>query len=105
MNSEPVIYKNHSCAWMTCDTFASWFENEFVPSVRRRLHSKKLEEMTLLLLDHCPAHPSADVLKSKDGKVKAMFLPKNTTALILSVDQGVFRACTAFYPVSCFLEL
>jgi hypothetical protein len=67
---------------MTCDIFVSWFENEFLPSVRRHLHSKKLEENALLLLDHCPAHPSGNVLKSKDGKIKAMFLPKNTTALI-----------------------
>jgi hypothetical protein len=43
----------------------------------------------VLLLDHCPAHPSADVLKSKDGKIKAMFLPTNTTALIQPMDQGI----------------
>jgi hypothetical protein len=48
-------------------------------------------------LDHCPAHPSADVLKSKDGKIKAMFLPKNTTALIQPMDQGNIRACKAYY--------
>jgi hypothetical protein len=76
MNSQPVIYKNNSCAWMTCDIFALWFENEFIPSVRCHLHSKKLKEKALLLLDHCPAHPPADVLKSKDGKIKAMFLPR-----------------------------
>jgi hypothetical protein len=92
MNSQHVIYKNSSCAWMACDIFASWFENEFVPSVRRHMCSKKLEEKALLLLDHCPAHPSADVLKSKDGKIKAVFLPKNATALIQPVDQGIIRA-------------
>jgi hypothetical protein len=43
---------------MTCDIFASWFENEFVPSVRRHLLSKKLEEKALLLLDYCPARPA-----------------------------------------------
>jgi hypothetical protein len=75
--------------WMTCVIFASWFENEFVPSVRRHLHSKKLEEKALLLLDHCLAHPSADVLKLKDGKIKAMFLPKNTTALIQPMYQRI----------------
>jgi hypothetical protein len=74
---------------MTCDVFGSWFGNEFVLSVRRHLRSKKLEEKALLLLDHCPAHPSADVLKLKDGKIEAMFLPKNTTALIQPMDQGI----------------
>jgi hypothetical protein len=97
MNSQPVIYKNSSCAWMTCDIFASWFENEFVPSVKCHMHSKKLEEKALSLLDQCPAHPSADVLKSKDEKIKAMFLPKNTTALIQPMDQGIIFACKAYY--------
>jgi hypothetical protein len=35
------------CAWMTCDIFASWFENDFVSSVGRHLRSKKLEEKSL----------------------------------------------------------
>jgi hypothetical protein len=82
---------------MTCDIFASWFENEFVSSVRRPLRSKKLEEKALLLLDHCPAHPCTGVLKSKDGKIEAMFLPKNTTALIQPMDQGIIRACKDCY--------
>jgi hypothetical protein len=86
-----------SCAWMTCNIFASWFENEFVQSVRCHLHSKNLEEKALLLLDHCPARPSADVLKSKDGNIKAMFLPKNTTAPIQLMDQCIIRACKAYY--------
>jgi hypothetical protein len=62
MNSQLVIYKNSSCVWMTYDILASWCENEFVPSVIRHLRSKKLEEKALLVLDHCPAHPSTDVL-------------------------------------------
>jgi hypothetical protein len=90
---------------MTCEIFASWFACEFVPSVRRCLLSKKLEEKALLLLDHCPAHPSDDVLKPKDGKIKAMFLPKNTTALIQPLDQGIIRAAKPTIAVSCLVEL
>jgi hypothetical protein len=56
MPSLPVIYKNSSSVWMIYDIFASWFESEFVPSVRHRLYSKKLEERALLGLDHYPAH-------------------------------------------------
>jgi hypothetical protein len=48
-------------------------------------------------LDHCPAHPSADVLKTKGGKIKAMFLPTNTTALIRPMDQGNIQAHKAYY--------
>jgi hypothetical protein len=56
----------------------------------------KLEEKYLLLLDHCPAHPPADVLKFKGGKITVMFLPKNTTALIQPTDQGIIQACKAY---------
>jgi hypothetical protein len=44
----------------------------------------------------CLAHPSADVLISKDGKIKAMFLPKNTTALIQTIDQGILLHITEY---------
>jgi hypothetical protein len=47
-------------------------------------------------LDHCPTHPSADVVKLKDGKIKAMFLIKNTTALIPPI-QGILQVCKANY--------
>jgi hypothetical protein len=53
-----------------------------VSTVAYLLHPKKLEDRALLLLDHCAAHPSVDIPKSKYGQIRATFLPKNTTALI-----------------------
>jgi hypothetical protein len=53
--------------------------------------SKKLEEKVLLLSDHCPAYSSADVLKLKDGKIRATFLPNNSTTLIQPMDHGIIR--------------
>jgi hypothetical protein len=44
------------------------------------------QKMTLLLLGHCQAHPSSE---SKDGKIKFIFLLRNTIALIQSLDQGI----------------
>ncbi len=41
------------------------------------------------LIDHCFAHPPEDELVTTDGKIKAMFLPANTTSLIQPMDQGV----------------
>lgn len=38
------------------------------------------------------AHPSPDVSQSADRRIKAMFLPKNTTSLIQPMDQGVISA-------------
>jgi hypothetical protein len=69
----------------------------FLPSVRYHVHSNKLEEKAMLLMDHRLAHPSADVLILKDGKIKAKFLPKNTTALIQPTDQGIIQACKIYY--------
>jgi hypothetical protein len=78
------------------DIFVSLFENEFVPLVRNQLHSNKLEERVLLLLGRCTAHSSTDVLKSKVGRIKIMFLPKNVavyTALIQPMDLGISQVC------------
>jgi hypothetical protein len=97
MTAPPVIYKNGKNAWMTRHVFISWFNEDFVPSVKSHLRSRKLEEKALLLLDNCPAHPSSEVLKSRDGKIVATFLPKNTTALIQPLDQGIIRAFKAHY--------
>ena len=97
MNSLPVTYDNSSNACMTSAVFQKWFERDFVPSVKRHLRLKRLEEKALLLLDNCSAHPSDDILQSKDGKIKVMFLPKNTTALIQPLDQGIIHAFKAHY--------
>jgi hypothetical protein len=61
------------------DTF---FVSEFVPSVSHCLHSRKLEKKASLLFVHCPAHSSADVLKSEDGNIRDIFLLNNITVLI-----------------------
>lgn len=97
MNSLPYLYRHSKNAWMTSDIFTKWFHEEFVPSVRKHLRSLKIEERAVLTLDHCPAHPPADILQSRDGNIRVMFLPKNTTALIQPLDQGIIRAFKAHY--------
>ena len=54
-------------------------------------------EKALLLLDNAPSHPSLAVLQSDDGKIKAMFLPPNTTAIIQLMDQAVLDPCKHRY--------
>ena len=46
----------------------------------------------LLLLDNAPTHPAATNLVSKEGTIRAMYLPPNTTALFQPMDQGVVEA-------------
>jgi hypothetical protein len=47
----------------------------------------------LLLLDNDPVHNSTDLLRSKHGKIKRLFLPPNTSSLIQPMDQGVILTC------------
>ena len=89
MKSLPFVYSNSKNAWMTSDIFYNWFKKEFVPSLRRHLRLLKLPEKAVLLLDNCPAHPPAETLATRDGKIKVAYLPKNTTSLIQPLDQGI----------------
>ena len=64
---------------------------EFVPAVKRHQCLQNIRSpKALLLIDNCSAHP--DELSSRDGSVKCMFLPPNTTSLIQPMDQGVLQA-------------
>ena len=68
-----------------------------MPSVQKLCREKGLEEKALLLVDNAPSHPSSTTLQSEDGKIKTMFLPPNTTAIIQPMDQGVLDPCKRRY--------
>ena len=87
----PVLYDHSRNAWMTSAIFQQWFLQSFVPEVRRHLRKQDLDTSAVLLLDNCSAHPPAEVLTSNDGKIKALFLPKNTTSKIQPLDQGIIQ--------------
>ena len=96
MNKLPVHYYNSKKAWFNSWIFEHYFKHHLVPEIRSyQEHGLNIPEddvKALVLLDNAPAHPSSDVLQSADGKIKAMFLPKNTTSLIQPMDQGVICA-------------
>ena len=60
----PVRYYAQRSAWMDCSIFTTWFQNEFVPSVKKYLRDNKLGYKALLLLDNAPSHPSSDVYEA-----------------------------------------
>ena len=93
----PVRYYAQRSAWMDCSIFTTWFQNEFVPSVKKYLRDNKLSYKALLLLDNATSHPSSDVLRSSDGNIMAMYLPPNTTSLIQPMDQGVLVTVKRHY--------
>ena len=84
MDRLPVHYYNSKKAWFTSWIFQDYFLHHLVPEIRRyqdtSLNIPADDVKALVLLDNAPAHPSSDVLQSADGKIKAMFLPKNTTS-------------------------
>ena len=82
MNSLPVHYYSQKKAWMDSTLFESWFHDRFVPYAKKFCQDNSIEYKILLLLANAPAHPSVEILQSKDGRVNTMFLPPNTTAII-----------------------
>ncbi|KAG6922607.1 Jrk-like [Chelydra serpentina] len=97
VNCLPFLYKNSKNSWMTGEIFEQWFFTEFVPSVRKHLRAKRLEEKAILLLDNCPAHPLAKRLRTHDGKIQVEYLPTNTTSKIQPLDQGVIAIFKQHY--------
>lgn len=96
----PVYYTNQKKAWMNQNIFTNWFQEKFVPEVKFFLNKQNLPQKALLILDNCPGHPDTDELKSKDGKITAMFLPPNVTPLLQPMDQNVIQTVKTSYKKS-----
>jgi hypothetical protein len=51
-----------------------------------------------LLLNNVHAHPSTDLLRSKNGKIKCLFLPPNSSSLVgFEVLAGVVMKIAIFW--------
>lgn len=57
--------------------FHCWFHNHFVPEVREYLFSKGLPPKAVLLFEDSPPHSAGNVLKSEDGNISALFMPRS----------------------------
>lgn len=77
---------------MTKEIFHEWFHTEFLPQVRWFLKKRNLPQKALLVLDNAPGHGPNDVLMSKDGRIKTLFmLPNCTPPLLQPMDQNVIE--------------
>ena len=83
-------YTHSASAWMTATIFEEWFHKDFAQLVRHHLRRAGLKEKAVLLLDNCPAHPPGSTLHG--GKIRAYFLPPNTTSKIQPLDLGVIAS-------------
>lgn len=93
--SLPVIFRSSKKGWMNSHTFQGWFTDHFCPVVERYCHQKNLAHKALLLVDNAPCHPTN--LSDLSENVRVEFLPKNTTALLQPMDQGIIATFKAYY--------
>ena len=101
MDRLPVVWYHQKKAWFTGLIFTDWFFHHFVPEVIQHqtetLGVARDQVRALLLLDNAPAHPAADHLVAEDGRIRVLYLPPNTTALIQPMDQGVIVSAKRGY--------
>lgn len=103
----PIVYKFQNRAWVSREVFKEWYEQDFIPSVKNFLMTNKLPLKALLLLDNAPGHPNETEMKvkTKDGFIEIMFLPKNTTALIQPLDQNVIKTMKMHYKKRLLMDI
>lgn len=92
-NALPVFYRAQKSSWMSCELFAEWFSDQFVPKVEKFLTEKGLPKKAILLIDNAPTHPC----ELKSGDIVVRFLPPNVTSLIQPLDQGVIATFKRHY--------
>ena len=81
---------------MTANLFDRWFNQEFVPTVKKHLKLLGLEEKAILALDNAPGHTKVSLLTSINANTYCFF-PPNTTSLIHPMDQGVLDTLKRHY--------
>lgn len=101
MDRLPVVWFHSKKAWFTTKIFSEWFHNHFVPEVisfqTKELKVARGQVRALLLLDNAPAHPAPAELVAENGRIRVMYLPPNTTALLQPMDQGVIVSAKRHY--------
>lgn len=91
----PIYYAHESSEWMDNNIFETWFKSEFVPRVTSFLQEKNLPIKAVLLFDDTLWHPSVETLSVND--ITAYDLPRNTTALIQPMNQGIIESLKRRY--------
>lgn len=82
---------------MNTEIFVDWYDNTFIPEVKKYQNDIGKQGKVLLLLDNAPTHPSAELLKRENGNFKMKFLPPNVTSLLQPMDQSVIETLKRLY--------
>lgn len=94
----PLFYKNQHKAWMTAALFTEWYDEIFIPEVKK--YQKSLEKegsKVLLIVDNAQSHPTEELLERGNGQFTTMFLPPNVTSLLQPMDQSVIETMKRCY--------
>ena len=101
MYSLPVHYYSSRKAWFTFDIVKRYLFDHAFPEIRRYqedvLKIQPDRVRAIVLMDNCPAHPPESEMMTEDGRIRCIFLPKNTTSLIQPMDQGIIYAAKRIY--------
>ncbi|KAG7166478.1 Jerky protein-like 31 [Homarus americanus] len=87
-------------AWMFSALSLSWFDDCFIPDVKKFCEQKNVPFKILLLLDNAPGH--SPLLMDRHPNVKVVFLPPNTMSLIQPMDQELICNVKAAYSAKKF---
>ncbi len=79
----PVLYFNQAKAWMDMETCWKWFNEVFVPEIKKRTG-----RLVLLLMDNAPGHFDA----FERDNIHVVFFPPNCTSWKQHCDMGIIAA-------------
>ncbi|KAG7163602.1 Tigger transposable element-derived protein 1-like 29 [Homarus americanus] len=87
-------------AWMFSTLSLSWFDDCFVPDVKKFCEQQNVPFKILLLLDNAPGH--SPLLLDRHPNIKVVFLPPNTTSIIQSMYQELICNVKAAFSAKKF---
>lgn len=93
----PVDYANQKAGWMDRHLFADWYDNKFIPAVKKHQRRTDNHGKVVLVLDNAPSHPPAADLVRDGGRFSVKYLCPRVTALIQPMDQAVIATMKKLY--------
>lgn len=82
-----AMYAVTDSGWMERESYKSWFQKMFLPSVRHLTKTKPV----VLIFDGHYSHIGIDLIEtSRENNVHLMLLPSNTTHVMQPLDVGVY---------------
>ncbi|MFS1564304.1 MAG: hypothetical protein ACL7AX_13000 [Candidatus Arsenophonus phytopathogenicus] len=102
----PVKYMSQKKAWMTTSLFVKWYDECFIPEVKKfQKETLNKTGKVLLILDNAPSHPCPEILERENGNFAVSFLPPNVTSILQPMDQGVIECLKRLYRKRLLREL